>query len=156
MDVWYKWVYILHKYISIWTFLASPYALLQDEGAPALCLSARTWPFPVPLGAAKPKFSIFMPSRILPVPNFNLPRGCWHKSALVGSHIISSREFFAFKVETIQWINDRLDTPSVGTDDATIGSILLLINFEVHAQFTLFYSWNSIFFMHVRALLDIS
>lgn len=54
-----------------------------------------------------------------------------HKSALVIPHIINSREYYSFKVGTIQWINDRLDNPSVGTSDATIGSILLLINFEV-------------------------
>lgn len=80
-----------------------------------------------------------MPSRILPAPNFNLPRGCMHKSALVIPHIINSREYFTFKVETIQWINDRLDNISVGTGDATIGSILLLINFEVSAVFPVSY-----------------
>lgn len=72
-----------------------------------------------------------MPSRILLPPNFSLPRGCIHKSALVIPHIINSREYYSFKLGTIQWINDRLDTPSVGTGDATIGSILLITNFEV-------------------------
>jgi len=54
-----------------------------------------------------------------------------HKSALVIPHIINSREYYSFKVGTIQWINDRLENLSVGTGDVTIGSILLLINFEV-------------------------
>ena len=56
-----------------------------------------------------------------------------HKSALVVPHIINSQEYYTFKVGTIQWINDRLDTLSVGIGDATIGSILLLINFEVRS-----------------------
>ncbi|KAF4626106.1 hypothetical protein G7Y89_g12055 [Cudoniella acicularis] len=86
----------------------TPYVLFQDEGAPMLCLSARTWPFPKPIGAEKPKFSIFMPSRIIPIPNFKLPRG-W----------------------TIKWINHRLNAVSTGVNDSTIGSILLLVNFEL-------------------------
>ncbi|KAH8684511.1 hypothetical protein BGZ60DRAFT_397709 [Tricladium varicosporioides] len=96
-----------------------------------LCLSSRTWPFPKPIGAERPKFSIFMPSRILPITNFKLPRGCMHKSALVIPHIINSPEYYSFKVGTITWINGRLSEISVGTNDATIGSILLLINFEL-------------------------
>jgi hypothetical protein len=78
-----------------------------------------------------------MPSRVLPPPNFNLPRGFMHKSALVIPHIINSREYYSFKVGTIQWINDRLDTIATGTSDATIGSILLLVNFEVCVQLLL-------------------
>jgi hypothetical protein len=67
-----------------------------------------------------------------------------HKSALVIPHIINSREFYSFKVGTIKWINDRLDTLSVGTDDATIGSILLLINFEVCVRFSWFLELDSL------------
>jgi hypothetical protein len=67
-----------------------------------------------------------------------------HKSALVIPHIINSREYFTFKVGTIQWINDRLDNISVGTGDATIGSILLLINFEVSAVFPVSYLGKNI------------
>jgi hypothetical protein len=75
-----------------------------------------------------------------------------HKSALVVPHIINSREYYSFKVGTIQWINDRLDTLSVGTGDATIGSILLLINFEVCEQFSRFLELDA---FHVRAWLEL-
>jgi hypothetical protein len=67
-----------------------------------------------------------------------------HKSALVIPHIINSREYFTFKVGTIEWINDRLDNISIGTSDATIGSILLLINFEVGAIFPVSYLGRNI------------
>ena len=130
---------------------ASPYALLQDEGAPELLLSSRTWPFPKPIGEAKPKFSIFMPSRILPVLNLSLPRGCMHNSALVVPHIINSPEYFAFKVGTIQWINTRLDTVSVGINDATIGSILLLVNFEVGAVLSIFVVANRLLLLEFKS-----
>jgi hypothetical protein len=117
-----------------------------------LLLSSRTWPFPKPIGEAKPKFSIFMPSRILPVLNLSLPRGCMHKSALVVPHIINSPEYFAFKVGTIQWINTRLDTVSVGINDATIGSILLLVNFEVGAVLFIFVVENGLLLLESMSL----
>ena len=117
-----------------------------------MLLSSRTWPFPKPIGEAKPKFSIFMPSRILPVLNLSLPRGCMHKSALVVPHIINSPEYFAFKVGTIQWINTRLDTVSVGINDATIGSILLLVNFEVGAVLFIFVVENGLLLLESMSL----
>jgi hypothetical protein len=137
-------VYIPFRIEQHLTHSASPYALLQGEGAPELLLSAGTWPFPKSIGAEKPKFSIFMPSRILPVLNLSLPRACMHKSALVAPHIINSPGYFAFKVGIIQWITTRLDTVFVGTSDATIGSILLLVNFKVGAVIPIFVLGNGL------------
>lgn len=66
-----------------------------------------------------------MPSRVLNVLNLSLSRGCMHTWTLFVPHIINSPEYFVFKVATIQWINNRLDTVS--------GSSLLLVNFEISA-----------------------
>jgi hypothetical protein len=75
-----------------------------------------------------------------------------HKSALVVPHIINSPEYFAFKVGTIQWINTRLDTVSVGINDATIGSILLLVNFEVGAVLFIFVVENGLLLLESMSL----
>ncbi|CZR57369.1 uncharacterized protein PAC_07258 [Phialocephala subalpina] len=40
-------------------------------------------------------------------------------------------EYFALKTETIKWINARLENVGLGTSDATIGSIVLLVNYEI-------------------------
>ncbi len=111
--------------------IATPYALFQLDGAPTLCMRPENWPFTEPLGRLTPKVSVWMPSRIIPIPNFRSPRDCLHNSALVLPHIHNSEEYFAFKVETIKWINSRLSHKILGTSDTTIGSILLLISFEV-------------------------
>ncbi|KAK0124243.1 hypothetical protein ONS95_009218 [Cadophora gregata] len=115
-----------------WTFDSStPYAIFQLDGAPILCMRSEGWPFPESTGRLTPKVSVWMPSRIIPIPNFRSPRDCLHNSAQVLPHIHNSQEYFAFKVETIKWINGRLRNDVLGTSDTTIGSILLLISFEI-------------------------
>ncbi|KAH6723911.1 hypothetical protein BKA61DRAFT_587331 [Leptodontidium sp. MPI-SDFR-AT-0119] len=115
-----------------WTFdTSTPYALFQLDGAPILCMRSEGWPFPQPAGRLTPKVSVWMPSRIIPIPNFRSPRDSLHKSAQVLPYIHNSQEYFAFKVETIKWINGRLLHDILGTSDTTIGSILLLISFEI-------------------------
>ncbi|KAH7343002.1 hypothetical protein BKA65DRAFT_302945 [Rhexocercosporidium sp. MPI-PUGE-AT-0058] len=115
-----------------WTFdTSTPYALFQLDGAPILCMRPEGWPFPEQVGKLTPKVSVWMPSRIIPIPNFRSPRDSLHKSAQVLPYIHNSQEYFAFKVETIKWINSRLPHDVLGTSDTTIGSILLLISFEI-------------------------
>lgn len=112
-------------------YTASPYAIFQLDGAPILCMRSEGWPFPESTGKLTPKVSVWMPTRIIPIPNFRSPRDCLHNSAQVLPYIHNSQEYFAFKVETIKWINGRLRHDVLGTSDTTIGSILLLISFEV-------------------------
>lgn len=115
-----------------WTFdISSPYAIFQLDGAPILCMRSEGWPFSESTGKLTPKVSVWMPTRIIPIPNFRSPRDCLHNSAQVLPYIHNSQEYFAFKVETIKWINGRLRHDVLGTSDTTIGSILLLISFEI-------------------------
>ncbi|KAF4618146.1 hypothetical protein G7Y89_g14959 [Cudoniella acicularis] len=119
------------SYFDRWRFnTTTPYALLQIQGAPPLCMNARNWPFPQPLGGTGPHISVWMPGRPIPVPNFRAPRPCLHKSVQVLPFIGNCPEYFAFKGETIKWINSRLSNLEEGTSDVTIGSILLLLSFE--------------------------
>jgi hypothetical protein len=68
--------------------LATPYALLQVNDAPVLLMNARTWPFPQPLGTGTPFQSIWMPGRVIPIPNPNSVRACLHRSVeVVVSHL---------------------------------------------------------------------
>ncbi len=53
------------------------------------------------------------------------------KSARVLPFVHNTEEYFAFKVDTINWVNARLADPALATRDTTIGSILLLSCFEV-------------------------
>ncbi|KAL2075314.1 hypothetical protein VTL71DRAFT_257 [Oculimacula yallundae] len=117
-----------------WTFdTTTPYAILQLDGAPTLSMQSSNWPFASPSSSPSlsPKVSIWMPSRIIPIPNHRSPRDILHTSPDVLPYIVNSEEYIAFKFETIKWINSRLTHSVLGTSDTTIGSILLLVSFEI-------------------------
>lgn len=71
-----------------------------------------------------------MPDSEIPAPDVRSPRGCMVKNARV-LLFVHNTEYFAFKVDTIRWVNDRLGDPNLATRDATMGSILVLSCFEV-------------------------
>jgi hypothetical protein len=53
------------------------------------------------------------------------------KNARVLPFVHNTEEYFAFKVDTIKWVNARLGDPTLATRDTTMGSILVLSCFEV-------------------------
>ncbi|EPE24796.1 hypothetical protein GLAREA_11377 [Glarea lozoyensis ATCC 20868] len=97
-------------------------------------MNSKTWPFPQPLGSGSPNLSIWMAGRIIPAPTGYSGRACLHRHLQVMPYIHGSFEYYTFKGETIRWLNWRLTRHADATSDITIGSILLLLSFEVIAM----------------------
>jgi len=72
-----------------------------------------------------------MPEVYIGPPNPKVGRPCLHKSARVLAYIESCPEYFTFKIATIKWINHRIGSETVALSDVTMGSIMLLVMFEV-------------------------
>ncbi|RFU25393.1 hypothetical protein B7463_g10945, partial [Scytalidium lignicola] len=110
---------------------ATPYALQMGPSAPTLYMQPHRWPFMHSIQGARPAISVYMPTSTIPIPNIRSKRPCLLKSARINMWIVNSVDYFIFKDNLIKWVNERLDDPRKGTDETTIGGILLLTSLEL-------------------------
>ncbi|KAH8811555.1 hypothetical protein F5884DRAFT_854896 [Xylogone sp. PMI_703] len=109
----------------------TPYALLMGSDAPTLYMQAHHWPFMHSIQGNRPATSVYMPTSAIPIPNVRTRRPCLLKSASINRWIVNSVDYFIFKDKLIKWVNGRLSDPEKGTDETTVGGILLLTSLEL-------------------------
>ncbi|KAH7342223.1 hypothetical protein BKA65DRAFT_287820 [Rhexocercosporidium sp. MPI-PUGE-AT-0058] len=111
-----------------WNFeTTTPYAITLGKDGPIFQMRAKNWPFQRISGKG-PGVSVWMPCSVIPLPKFG-PRPCLLRSSKVVPWICNSAEYFAFKEETIRWLNKRLDDDP--THEKTIGGIVCLMSWEI-------------------------
>ncbi|PVH76179.1 hypothetical protein DL98DRAFT_535972 [Cadophora sp. DSE1049] len=109
-----------------------PYAWFEKDG-PVLYVNRTKWPFPTPfqvtgsdrtdqgMKSLTPRQSAWMP--YTRSPDFTTVKGAVLDPSVL-SWISQTPECYQFRVETIKWIQDRLEDPKKALDYATIGAIM--------------------------------
>ncbi|KAK0107908.1 hypothetical protein ONS96_003695 [Cadophora gregata f. sp. sojae] len=109
-----------------------PYAWFEKDG-PVLYVNRGKWPFPTPfqvtgsdrtdqsMKSLTPRQSAWMP--YTRSPDFTTVKGAVLDLDVL-SWISQTPECYQFRVETIKWIQDRLEDPKKAFDYATIGAIM--------------------------------
>jgi hypothetical protein len=105
-----------------------------------LYLKPSTWPFPRPFampGAdSNERFgSSVFPRQSIWMPSAEIPDCLVIKGPLLGGDVLSwisrSPECLRYRVDLINWVQERLRDPASATDNATVGSIMTLTMWEV-------------------------